>query len=252
MGRWGHLLAAVLLFLGAWPARAASYFKLPPLPPPALYGNLLIDRISSASGVKPVAFSHWIHRARYTCRVCHVELGFAMEVNTTEITEARCRKGEYCGACHDGKEAFGHTKKECGHCHSGDIATEADRFPAFAAKMPKAPYGNQIDWVRALKEGRIHPKRTLRAEPYRPIRYDSKLLLEAEWSMIPPAYFPHAEHNLWLDCANCHPAIFNVKKKTTKHFSMTYNLKGRFCGLCHLRVSFPLDDCQRCHPGMHR
>ncbi|HVR37486.1 MAG TPA: c(7)-type cytochrome triheme domain-containing protein [Thermoanaerobaculia bacterium] len=61
---------------------------------------------------------------------------------------------------------------------------------------------------------------------------------------------PHAEHVRWLDCANCHPAIFNIRKKTTKHFSMRFNLAGEFCGACHLRVAFPLDDCMRCHPAM--
>ena len=32
---------------------------------------------------------------------------------------------------------------------------------------------------------------------------------------------------------------------------MKYILEGKFCGVCHLNVAFPLDDCQRCHPDMH-
>jgi len=229
-----------------------TYFPLPPLPKPALYGNRLLNRVSEKNGVKAALFSHWLHRARYTCRVCHLELGINMELGTTEITEARNRHGEYCGACHNGKEAFGHTKENCDRCHTGDLAAGSEKFAAFAANLPKAPYGNGIDWVRAVNLGKIHPKRTLLDTPYTPIPYDKDLRLDSSWTMIPPAFFPHADHNLWLDCSNCHPDIFNVKRKATAHFSMRYNLKGRFCGLCHLRVSFPLDDCDRCHPAMQQ
>ena len=51
---------------------------------------------------------------------------------------------------------------------------------------------------------------------------------------------------------NCHPDVFNIKKKTTEHFEMRFILEGRFCGACHLTVAFPLNDCMRCHPAMHR
>lgn len=27
-------------------------------------------------------------------------------------------------------------------------------------------------------------------------------------------------------------------------------LKGEFCGVCHLSVAFPVNDCARCHPGL--
>ncbi len=80
--------------------------------------------------------------------------------------------------------------------------------------------------------------------------FAKRLKLEARWAMIPAAYFPHAEHQQWLDCANCHPDVFNIKKKTTEHFEMQYILEGKFCGLCHLRVAFPLNECKRCHPDM--
>jgi c(7)-type cytochrome triheme protein len=80
--------------------------------------------------------------------------------------------------------------------------------------------------------------------------FQSTLELNAEWSGIPPAIFPHKAHVAWLDCANCHPDIFNIEKKTTKHFSMALNLEGRFCGACHLTVAFPLQDCTRCHPAI--
>jgi len=67
----------------------SGYFKnLFPIPlPPNLYGTLLINRAAEKAGMKAVVFSHWLHRMKYTCRVCHSELEFAMRVNSTGITE---------------------------------------------------------------------------------------------------------------------------------------------------------------------
>jgi hypothetical protein len=28
-------------------------------------------------------FRHWLHRSKYTCRLCHVDIGFAMEAGGT-------------------------------------------------------------------------------------------------------------------------------------------------------------------------
>ena len=53
-----------------------------------------------------------------------------------------------------------------------------------------------------------------------------------------------------MDCAVCHPDIFNIKEKGTPYFSMETNIDGMFCGTCHMRVAFPMNDCRRCHPGM--
>lgn len=231
------------------PAAACGYFDLPPLPPPAEYGTILINRVSTANGIKPAQFSHWRHRTMYTCRVCHTELEFNMKVNTTEITESASRKGKFCGACHNGVTAFRH-EKNCERCHTGEIVSNNEKFALFAKfDFPETGFGNKIDWVDALKRRLIVPNRYLKTKS-QDIQFDRKLLLEAEWNMIPPAVFPHRQHTSWLDCNNCHPELFTIKKKGTKHFSMTYILKGEFCGGCHLTVAFPMDDCKRCHPDL--
>jgi hypothetical protein len=31
---------------------------------------------------------------------------------------------------------------------------------------------------------------------------------------------------------------------------MKMNLAGEFCGVCHMTVAFPMNDCKRCHPAM--
>lgn len=243
-------VAVVLLVLAvAVTAEAQRFrFRLPPRPAPPLFGNVFIRRGTANGSAKGVTFSHWTHRLRYTCRVCHLELDFAMKSNATEITEAANRSGAYCGACHDGKTAFGPSEENCERCHTGSAATEPKGFEKLL-DLPSARYGNTVDWSRAIAGGAITPAQSL-SKDFKPMALDTTLSLEADWNFVPPAIFPHAEHVRWLDCANCHPSIFNVKKKTTRHFSMQYNLAGQFCGACHLRVAFPMDDCRRCHPEM--
>ena len=232
---------------------AGNYFDIPPALPPEEYGNILINRTSELNGVKPVAFSHWSHRRKHTCRICHFELEFNMKVNTTEITEAANMSGRFCGACHDGKEhdgavVFGHEKPHCEKCHNNNRGYGKEKFSVLAS-FPKTRFGNRVDWVMALRNGKIKPEHYRAIKPAE-ITYDKTLNLEAEWFNIPPALFPHKPHTEWLDCNSCHPDIFNIKKKTTKHFLMTRILKGEFCGVCHMNVAFPMDDCRRCHPGI--
>ncbi len=231
-----------VLMLTAAPGWADTFFDIPPSPPPEEYGDLVINRTG-----KEAVFSHWLHRQKFTCRVCHFELEFNMLVNTTEITEAANTSGRYCGAagCHDGKAAFGHQKSDCEKCHNGGGRTK-EKFSKLS-KLPKAKFGNGIDWVQAINKGQIKPASYLAIKPPAAIAVIKPLLLEAEWSGVPPAIFSHKVHSQWLDCNNCHPDIFNIKLKTTKHFEMKRILAREFCGVCHLTVAFPMDDCRRCH-----
>jgi c(7)-type cytochrome triheme protein len=244
------LLICVSLVAVLGVAKAASeFFKLPPLPHPSKYGNVLISRQTGEMTMPTVSFSHWSHRTRYTCRVCHFELEFAMQANATEITEADNQSGKFCGTCHNGETAFGHTQEHCVYCHNFGMDGSTSRFESVKG-LPRARFGNGIDWTRALGEGFIEPKKSIIEENYQPFDFTSKLDLEADWGLIPGAEFPHEIHQEWLDCANCHPDIFNIKKKGTQKFDMQYNLEGKFCGVCHLRVAFPMDNCSRCHPKM--
>ncbi|MBI4683969.1 MAG: hypothetical protein HY755_02095 [Nitrospirae bacterium] len=242
------LTGLIALVLFSWLLEVHGYWDFPPVPPLEEFGNLLINRISEKNGIKAVTFSHWIHRQKHTCRVCHFELEFNMKVNTTEITESANSSGKFCGTsgCHDGRIAFGHDKPNCEKCHNGNRGYGKEKFSTLSG-LPKTGFGNGINWVKALKKGLIAPAHYLTIKPSEDISYETTLLLEAEWEKIPPAIFPHRAHTQWLDCNNCHPDIFNIKKKTTKHFSMSLNLKGEFCGVCHLSVAFPMNECKRCH-----
>src|SRR5512139_3003789 len=89
------LLATIMLLTVAGTAGSA--------PAPAEYGSVVISNYSQKAGLAPVVFDHWVHRTQYTCRLCHVDIGFAMKANLTEIRAADNMKGVYCGVCHNGK-----------------------------------------------------------------------------------------------------------------------------------------------------
>jgi c(7)-type cytochrome triheme protein len=254
--RWGHAMnvvvksVAVTLMLAFAPGASFGSWRLPALPSPDKFGNVLINRTSTKNGVKPATFSHWLHRRKYTCRVCHYELEFNMKTNTTLITENANKAGRFCGAggCHDGKTAFGHEKPHCEKCHNGDLGYGREKF-AELANYPAARYGNRVNWSETWREGMIAPRTYLKEKPGE-FLFDKALVLEAGWNYVPPSVFPHKSHVAWLDCNNCHPDIFNIKKKGTEDLSMDNILTGEFCGACHLSVAFPLNDCRRCHPGL--
>lgn len=227
---------------------AAGYWRFPPPPPVEEYGNLLINRTSEKNNVKSVSFSHWMHRRKHTCRVCHFELEFNMKTGTTEITEEANRAGRYCGACHNGKELFGHTEGNCEKCHNGNMGNGNFKF-ADMWRFPAARYGNRIDWSVALEEKWITPVRYLSIPPLPDEVNEKKLEMDATWSGVSPSVFPHRRHTNWLDCSDCHPAVFNIKLKAS-NVQMEQILNGEFCGQCHGSVAFPLTDCQRCHPRM--
>ena len=71
--------------------------------------------------------------------------------------------------------------------------------------------------------------------------------LDAKLESMPAIIFSHKKHTVWNGCELCHPEIFlGVKKGSTK-YSMEEIFEGRYCGVCHTNVAFPLLDCQRCH-----
>ncbi len=110
-GRKALLLIAFVAFL--FPSNPAS----------SEYGDVVLNRQAEKQGMRPVIFSHWFHRIRFRCKVCHTELGFKMRAGANEITMATIIRGEYCGACHNGKIAW--PVQQCGLCHSGRPGLES-------------------------------------------------------------------------------------------------------------------------------
>lgn len=83
----------------------------------AEYGDIIMNNYSEAADEAPVVFPHWFHRIRYTCKVCHSDLGFKFKAGAGEINMVRTIDGQYCGACHDGTIAW--SMESCNLCHTG-------------------------------------------------------------------------------------------------------------------------------------
>ena len=86
-------------------------------PAQAEYGDIVLNKLSEKNGAQPVVFSHWFHRIRYQCKVCHSELGFKMVTGTTEVPMSDIAAGKFCGKCHNGIIAW--ATDRCTLCHSG-------------------------------------------------------------------------------------------------------------------------------------
>jgi c(7)-type cytochrome triheme protein len=112
------------------------------------------------------------------------------------------------------------------------------------SRLPADSAGNRVDWIRALEDGYIRPRSSLRED--KPVRMlDSDILMNPTGS-IPRVLFPHKAHTRWLDCGNCHEHIFRSKAGATP-VTMGKILEGEYCGVCHGAVAFPLTECNRCH-----
>ncbi len=103
----------------------------------------------------------------------------------------------------------------------------------------------RVDWVQALRDGRITPRADVRGERA-PTVLDTDVLLKNTKAM-PWVRFPHRAHTEWLDCSNCHPDPFPAGQVpfTTRMESI---FRGQACGKCHDRVAFVTHrNCYRCH-----
>lgn len=111
--------------------------------------------------------------------------------------------------------------------------------------LPKGKSGNYIDWVKALSDKKINPRYDKTDENAVPVVMDLNIVREVKGSM-PNVVYPHKQHTEWLDCSNCHPAIF-LPQKGANDISMAAILLGEKCGVCHGKVAFPVSECRRCH-----
>ncbi len=120
-------------------------------------------------------------------------------------------------------------------------------FQAPYEAMVEFPRDNAgiVNWVETIKRGLIAPRADLHGESNKKT-LDMDIIFTDTGNM-PHVRFPHLSHTLWLDCSNCHPAIF-TQKKGANDIAMTDVFQGKYCGLCHGKVAFPPTlNCKRCH-----
>ena len=255
------VIVMVLVFTGMTMAQTGMK-KRRPLP--YEYGRVVLDNYATKSGLAPVVFDHWLHRAKFTCRLCHVDIGFAMKAATTGIKASDNMQGYYCGTCHNGKmvvddrkvfescsdDSAQKTAALCERCHSfgKKIKKEYD-FRTFTKNLPRGRFGNGVDWEKAEAEGKVKPLNFIEGVSFKrePLDVQKDFELEAKVQGMPDIIFSHRKHTVWNGCELCHPEIFIGVKKGTTQYSMVENFEGKYCGVCHRSVAFPLLDCQRCH-----
>lgn len=211
----------------------------------------------------PVVFDHWLHRAKFTCRLCHVDIGFAMEEGATRISADFNMQGLYCGSCHDGQriidgqdvfaacaEKFSKEEgKRCVRCHTrGKENKRKYKFDEFAVNLPRFKAGNLIDWEKAESDGIIEPKDFLKGVSFK----RDKLKAQQDFSIEVTSWasdviFSHKKHAVWNGCELCHPLVFPSSKKGTVKYSMFQIMRGEYCGICHMNVAFSVWLCAKCH-----
>ncbi|HEX9241375.1 MAG TPA: c(7)-type cytochrome triheme domain-containing protein [Anaeromyxobacter sp.] len=257
-----RLVALAAMFL-ALPVRGDEPGTRKRRTPPQEFGRVVNQVKKSKMG--PVVFDHWLHRAKYTCRVCHVDVGFAMKAGGTDIRAADNASGMYCGACHNerakadgGARIFAACKipapadaGACGRCHGvpgGEPRHQYD-FASFTKDLPRGRFGNGVDWEIAEQRRLVKPVDFVEGLSVKraPMPVQKDFALGPKLAGMPEIIFSHAKHTVWSGCEGCHPEIFTGVKRGTTKFSMVEIFDGKFCGACHVNVAFPLGDCQRCH-----
>lgn len=113
------------------------------------------------------------------------------------------------------------------------------------AGFPASTFGNRVDWVQAVGKKTINPRYDRLDPTVAPVVMDLNIVREVKGSM-PNVVYPHKQHTEWLDCSNCHPAIF-IPQKGANQISMAAILLGQKCGVCHGKVAFPVSECRKCH-----
>lgn len=257
------ILSALLLLLIVAPTSGQTSGKKK-RPLPYEFGRITLGQTTPNSGLAPVVFDHWRHRAKYTCRVCHVDIGFAMKAGETNIKPVDNMRGYYCGSCHNGKtmsdgkplfpacstKATQDDMPTCARCHAAGNTNKADaEFSAFIQRLPRERFGNGVDWQQSEELGLINPSDFV---PGISIRRKSLTIqrdfqLSSKLEGMPDIIFSHKKHTVWNGCELCHPEIFMGVKRGSTRYSMVGIFEGKYCGVCHNDVAFPLTDCQRCH-----
>ena len=256
------LLVCLILLSGVSLLWAGGSKKKKPLPHE--FGSVTISNYSQQAGMPPVVFDHWVHRKNYTCRVCHVDIGFGMTANSTRMRAADNSKGYFCGACHNGSTTLRKTKifescaatytreeyKRCVKCHAVEKdPVREESFYKFLAGMPRETFGNGINWEKAEETGNLKLIDSVDGISFKKtsMKVSGDFALKSKVEGMPDIIFSHQKHTVWNGCELCHPDIFVGIRKGASKYSMIELFDGQYCGVCHDKVAFPQTDCKRCH-----
>ncbi len=216
IGGLGWLAGLVLLGASSpTPAREATQSPTLKLPADAIF-----ERTVGADSA--VVFRHGPHvaLAANRCTACHPRY-FRILVPTRALRHREMNAGRACGACHDGRQAFGvRDPGACASCHVGRSAMAGRAAAPGGEGAPAAPRGPK---PLVFPQGEASPG---------------------------PVTFRHDTHSGGkAGCVACHPRPFAVKRSASPPGTAMHEAEG--CGRCHDGTgAFDLaaeDACARCH-----
>ncbi len=166
--------------------------------------------------VKSVIFRHQHHVdvKKISCEKCHsglFEMQALLAQEKKDFIMDSLYKGRYCGACHNGKDAFP-SDKQCARCH-----------------------------VRISEKDVGHVKG--KAKPYKAPVYSTVATLGKDQRKVP---FNHEKHAS-LNCMDCHSKLFQIRKGSTK-IALETHQSQKYCFNCHNgKKEFSWNNCTKCH-----
>ncbi|PKN53188.1 MAG: hypothetical protein CVU55_02965 [Deltaproteobacteria bacterium HGW-Deltaproteobacteria-13] len=240
--------------------------------------------------IESVIFSHQDHtQKKFSCTTCHSGL-FEMEAlhvqKNKDFTMDSLYKGKYCGACHNGREAFA-SDTQCARCHVGSEArvTQKD-IPAYRSSVilgkgdkgvtfnheshaknttcrschsslfkPKAG----LDKIRMADHSRgkfcftCHGQKGKETFSWNDCsRCHVKSISIPEETIkfgkgTKAVAFKHESHQLKAGCQACHPKLFAFQKGIAK-MDFDDHINRKLCFTCHAKKNgTAFYDCNRCH-----
>jgi c(7)-type cytochrome triheme protein len=213
----------------------------------------------------PTGFSHKLHLAKSAdCSVCHPSV-FAAGPNK-HFTMEDMEKGKSCGACHNGKKAFG--LERCVSCHPVKEIT-------FEVKETGPTHFSHKNHIEVAGCGKCHPKLYSVSQKNKRVgmaamekgkscgacHNSNQAFSVKECSKCHPVQelifedkdlgnirFSHKFHTALYTCADCHTKLFKTTRSKVK-VSMQEMEKGKSCGGCHDgKTAFTVKEkCDTCH-----
>ena len=269
MARGAALLT--LLFLATAPASFSLFGRTeepPAAPSPAAKEPTELrlppdlEYRGGADGPGVAVFRHTTHAAlaENNCLACHNPPApiFKILHPVRRTSHEEMSAGKTCGACHDGKKAFGTTETEnCQLCHSAtaEPAASPAESPAATGAPAQAPVA-----AKPVAGGNAGGQEIAKAAPAAPValaatatpRTGPRDVKLARSEGSPGAVtFRHSSHGgATAKCTRCHPSLFPMKA-SGKPLDYQTMLQGATCGKCHDgKEAFGVDDserCERCH-----
>ena len=166
--------------------------------------------------VKSVIFRHQHHVdvKKISCEKCHsglFEMQALLAQEKKDFVMESLYRGRYCGACHNGKDAFA-AQNQCARCH-----------PRISEK--------EVGHVK----GKI--------KPYKAPAYNTTVAMGKDQQQV---LFKHEKHTS-SNCRDCHSKLFQIRKGSN-NVALETHQSQKYCFNCHNgKKEFSWNSCKKCH-----